>query len=89
MTGRRSRAPSNETATPLPARALAVAVGTQPFAFGPCGFDRKAASASSSASLISVLRKNGMTETPWRTNCLTTAGVRSVRSTSAPGFVPL
>src|SRR5687767_9267708 len=58
-----------------------------------CGQDfwraRYAASASSSASLISVLRKNGITETPRRTNCFTIAGVRSVRSSSTAGFEPL
>src|ERR1700722_15007551 len=49
----------------------------------PSGFiafrARKTARASSWASLISVLRKYGMIETPLRTKSFVTAGARSVR----------
>src|ERR1700677_1140743 len=48
-----------------------------------------AASASKSASLISVLRKNGMIDTPFRTNVFVTGGIKSVRSLSSAGFAPL
>src|SRR5580704_7888969 len=48
-----------------------------------------AARASKSASLISVLRKNGITETPLRTKVFVTGGVKSLRSVSRAGFAPL
>src|ERR1700722_4398835 len=48
-----------------------------------------AASASKSTSLISVLRKNGIIETPFRTNVFVTAGIKSVRSLSRAGLAPL
>src|SRR5208282_5801142 len=51
--------------------------------------DRKLASASSSASLISVLRNCGMTEIPCRTRCLTVCGFKSVHSRRTPDLTPL
>ena len=50
---------------------------------------RYAASASRSASLISVLRNCGMNETPWRTMTFTNSGTRSVRSSSTAGILDL